>query len=88
MRFAVKVEHERGYVGEDGLRAVKSAGYDDPQVIEIALHVAFDAWTNYINGVAETDIDFPCRRRPQGELTGRDQDRPAGDASLRRRSSR
>jgi hypothetical protein len=28
-------------------------------VIEIVLHVALNTWTNYINGVAQTDIDFP-----------------------------
>jgi nuclear transport factor 2 (NTF2) superfamily protein len=28
-------------------------------VIEIVLHVALNTWTNYINEVAKTDIDFP-----------------------------
>jgi alkylhydroperoxidase family enzyme len=50
---------ERGYVSEDDVNAVKSAGYDDAQVIEIVLHVALNTWTNYINVVGETDIDFP-----------------------------
>jgi uncharacterized peroxidase-related enzyme len=59
VRFAVKVARERGHVSEGDLRAVKSAGYDDAQVIEIVLHVALNTWTNYINVVAETDIDFP-----------------------------
>ena len=27
--------------------------------IEIVLHVALNTWTNYINEVAKTDIDFP-----------------------------
>jgi alkylhydroperoxidase family enzyme len=35
------------------------AGYDDAQIIEIVLHVALNTWTNYINEVAQTDIDFP-----------------------------
>ena len=59
VRFAVKVAQQRGHVGEDDLRAVKAAGYDDGQVIEIVLHVALNTWTNYINDVAKTDIDFP-----------------------------
>ena len=59
VRFAVKVAQQRGHVGEDDLRAVKAAGYDDGQVIEIVLHVALNTWTNYINEVAKTDIDFP-----------------------------
>ena len=41
------------------LRAVKAAGYDDAQVIEIVQHVALNTWTNYINEVAKTDVDFP-----------------------------
>jgi uncharacterized peroxidase-related enzyme len=59
VRFAVKVVRERGHVSDDDLRTVKSAGYDDAQVIEIVLHVALNTWTNYVNEVAKTDIDFP-----------------------------
>lgn len=59
VRFAAKIVRERGHVTEGDLRAVKSAGYDDAQVIEIVLHVALNTWTNYINEVAKTEIDFP-----------------------------
>ena len=59
VRFAAKVARERGHVNDEDLRAVKLAGYDDAQVIEIVQHVALNTWTNYINTVAETDIDFP-----------------------------
>ena len=44
---------------EEDLRVVRLAGYDDAQVIEIVLHAALNTWTNYINVVAGTDIDFP-----------------------------
>lgn len=59
VRFAAKVVNARGHVGDDDLRAVKMAGYDDAQVIEIVLHVALNTLTNYVNEVAATDIDFP-----------------------------
>lgn len=59
VRFAVKVARECGHVSENDVNAVKSAGYDDAQVIEIVLHVALNTWTNYINVVGDTDIDFP-----------------------------
>jgi uncharacterized peroxidase-related enzyme len=59
VRFAAKVARERGHVGDDDLRALRQAGYDDAQIIEIVLHVALNTWTNYINEVAKTDIDFP-----------------------------
>jgi uncharacterized peroxidase-related enzyme len=59
VRFAAKVARERGHVSDDDVRAVKLAGYNDAQVIEIVVHVALNTWTNYINEVAKTDIDFP-----------------------------
>jgi uncharacterized peroxidase-related enzyme len=59
VRFAVKLVRERGHIGEEDLRAVKAAGYDDAQVIEIVLHVALNTWTNFINIAGATDIDFP-----------------------------
>lgn len=59
VRFAASVVKERGHLSMDEIRAVKQAGYDDAQIIEIVLHVALNTWTNYINEVAATDIDFP-----------------------------
>jgi uncharacterized peroxidase-related enzyme len=59
VKFASKVVRERGHVSEDDVRAVKQAGYDDAQIIEIVQHVALNTWTNYINEVAKTEIDFP-----------------------------
>jgi uncharacterized peroxidase-related enzyme len=59
VRFAAKVAHTRGQVSDDDVRAAKLAGYDDAQVIEIVQHVALNTWTNYINNVAKTEIDFP-----------------------------
>ncbi len=59
VRFAAEVARERGHVHADSLRAVRDAGYTDAQLIEIVLHVALNTWTNYVNEVARTDIDFP-----------------------------
>ena len=50
---------QRGRVSDVDVRAVKAAGYDGAQVIEIVQHVALNTWTNYINLIAETEIDFP-----------------------------
>jgi len=62
VHFAAEVTKTRGHVSDDDLRAVKMAGYDDAQVVEIVLHVALNTWTNYINSVAETVIDFPVAK--------------------------
>lgn len=62
VHFAAQVTKARGHVSDDDLRAVKLAGYDDAQVVEIVLHVALNTWTNYINTVAQTVIDFPMAK--------------------------
>ncbi len=59
VRFAGMVARERGHVSDADVAAVKAAGYDDAQVIEIVLHVALNTVTNYVNEVAKTEIDFP-----------------------------
>jgi uncharacterized peroxidase-related enzyme len=59
VRFAVRVARNRGRVTDEDFRAVKAAGYDDAQIIEIVQHVALNTWTNYINTVVNTSIDFP-----------------------------
>ncbi len=59
MKFAVRVTNARGHITNGDFAAVKAAGYTDAQIIEIVLHVALNTWTNYINTVAETEIDFP-----------------------------
>jgi uncharacterized peroxidase-related enzyme len=59
VRFAVKVTELRGHITFEDFAAVKAAGYSDAQVIEIVQHVALNTWTNYINTVAQTEIDFP-----------------------------
>ena len=41
------------------VQAVRTAGYSDAQILEIVLHVALNTLTNYVNVVADTDIDFP-----------------------------
>ncbi len=59
VRFAAKVTQARGHISSEDLQAVKAAGYSEAQIIEIVQHVALNTWTNYINEVAKTDVDFP-----------------------------
>jgi uncharacterized peroxidase-related enzyme len=59
VRFAVKVATERGHVTSSDLEAVRAAGFGDAEIIEIVLHVALNTLTNYVNEVAQTDVDFP-----------------------------
>jgi uncharacterized peroxidase-related enzyme len=59
LRFATQVVRARGHVTDADVQALKAAGYDDGQVIEIVLHVALNTLTNYVNEVAKTVVDFP-----------------------------
>jgi uncharacterized peroxidase-related enzyme len=60
VRFAVNVAQERGHVADAAVQAVKAAGFSDAEVVEIVLHVALNTLTNYVNSVAQTEIDFPA----------------------------
>jgi uncharacterized peroxidase-related enzyme len=65
VKFAAKVVELRGHVTAEDFASVKSAGYTDAQIIEIVQHVALNTWTNYINSVGQTEIDFPVVRADQ-----------------------
>lgn len=57
--FALKVLQTRGSVSGADLAALRLAGFDEASVIEIVATVALNVLTNFINNVAQTDIDFP-----------------------------
>lgn len=57
--FARKVLETRGRVSDGDIAAVRLASFSEGQVIEIVASVAVNVLTNYINNVAQTDIDFP-----------------------------
>ena len=59
VRFAAQVVEARGHVTDEQLAAVRDAGFSEAAVVEIVLAVALNTFTNYINEVAKTDIDFP-----------------------------
>lgn len=59
VRFAAAVVRARGKVSDAELAAVKAAGFSDAQVVEIVALVVGNVFTNFMNNVADTDIDFP-----------------------------
>jgi uncharacterized peroxidase-related enzyme len=62
VRFAAKVVRERGHVSDADLETVRVAGFNDGQIVEIICVVAENIFTNLLNVVADTDIDFPVVR--------------------------
>jgi uncharacterized peroxidase-related enzyme len=59
VRFATKIVKERGHVTDADIKAVREAGFSDSQIVEIIAVTAENIFTNLLNVVAETDIDFP-----------------------------
>ena len=57
--FAQLVTKNRGNVTSEQLKEVKEAGYTDGDILEILLNVVANTLTNYVNHIAETEIDFP-----------------------------
>jgi uncharacterized peroxidase-related enzyme len=62
VRFATKITQERGHVAEADVAAVRHAGFSGAQIVEIVALVAENSFTNFLNEVAKTDIDFPVVR--------------------------
>ena len=60
--FAAKVVRERGHITEADIKAVRDAGFSDGQIVEILAVTAENVFTNLLNVVADTDIDFPVVR--------------------------
>jgi uncharacterized peroxidase-related enzyme len=59
IRFAVWVARTRGGVSDADIAAAKEAGYNEAQIVEIVALVVENVFTNFLNRVAQTDIDFP-----------------------------
>jgi uncharacterized peroxidase-related enzyme len=59
VRFAAKLARSQGAVCDDDLGALKAAGYDDGQIVEIVLHAGLNILAGLLNKVGDTDIDFP-----------------------------
>ncbi len=59
LHFANSVVEKRGWVDDEDLEKVRSAGYGDAEITEIVGHVVLNIFRNYFNHVAETPNDFP-----------------------------
>jgi uncharacterized peroxidase-related enzyme len=58
LKLARAVVERRGHVG-DAVEAARTSGVTDAQIVEVVANVALTLFTNYLNVVAGTDIDFP-----------------------------
>ncbi len=59
LQFAKAVTESRGQVSSEAIAEVKAAGFNDGDILEIVLNVVSNTLTNYVNHIAETEVDFP-----------------------------
>lgn len=66
LRFALQLVESRGQVSGADVQAVRAAGFNDEEIVEILAHVALNLFTNYVNVAFAVPVDFPSvkLRRP------------------------
>jgi uncharacterized peroxidase-related enzyme len=57
--LAVGITETRGHLDDARLAAARDAGLSDREIVEVVFLVALNVFTNYLNSVAQTTIDFP-----------------------------
>lgn len=59
LALATEIVRSRGQISAQNLADARDAGLDDGDIIEVTGHTVANIFTNYINHIADTDIDFP-----------------------------
>ncbi|MGB0769017.1 MAG: carboxymuconolactone decarboxylase family protein, partial [Phycisphaeraceae bacterium] len=54
-----------GFVTDEQLAAAHDAGVTDAEVLEVTGQVIKNFFTNFVNHIAQTDIDFPAIKELQ-----------------------
>lgn len=59
LKFAELVMKKAGKVSDEEFEEVRNAGYTDAEILEIVTNVSLNFFTNAINNVSQTKVDFP-----------------------------
>ena len=60
LQFAKAIVDEKGWVTDEQYEAVRTAGFGHGEILEILAVVAINTFTNYVNHLAQTEVDFPA----------------------------
>ncbi|MFK7788404.1 MAG: carboxymuconolactone decarboxylase family protein [Phycisphaeraceae bacterium] len=55
-----------GFVTDDQLEIAREAGLSDAEVLEVTAQVIKNFFTNFVNHIAQTEVDFPAVKALQG----------------------
>jgi len=59
VEFAQTMVRDRANVKDADVQRLRAAGLSDGAIIEVVANVVLNIFTNYVNHVAETPLDFP-----------------------------
>ncbi|NSY20172.1 carboxymuconolactone decarboxylase family protein [Neorhizobium sp. AL 9.2.2] len=59
LAFVVKTVEKRAELHDEDFDALRTAGFDDEDIVEIIAHIALNLFTNYINVALDVPVDFP-----------------------------
>ena len=57
--LALEIVHTKGHVSDATITAARAAGLQDGDIVEVVGQVALNIFTNYLNNLAGTVVDFP-----------------------------
>jgi uncharacterized peroxidase-related enzyme len=60
LRFTQSLVLQRGEISDEDLGALRKAGFSDAEIIEIVANIALNIFTNYLNILGRTEVDFPA----------------------------
>ncbi|MGB3178401.1 MAG: carboxymuconolactone decarboxylase family protein [Albidovulum sp.] len=60
LAFAIAVTEKKGRVSDADLSLARAGGLSDSDIVETVAGVVANIFTNYLNHVFDTDIDFPA----------------------------
>ena len=65
LELAIAIVQTRGLLDDAAIDRARAAGLSDGDIVETLSHTVANIFTNYLNHVADTEIDFPVvRTRP------------------------
>lgn len=59
LHFAIKVVENHADIAPEDVSALRNAGFDDEEIVEILAHIALNLFTNYLNIALDVPVDFP-----------------------------
>tara|TARA_R110002167_G_scaffold291727_1_gene496524 strand:- start:814 stop:1350 length:537 start_codon:yes stop_codon:yes gene_type:complete len=63
LEFVRRVIASRGFVSDDELNEVRTAGYSDGQIAEAVGYIGLATYSNLFNHVNDTELDFPAAEK-------------------------